>query len=73
MKFQPDGVEYDGQLSMNLQHSFDQVKEPKFFDRGTVYIQSIRTGAVTLQQAPLSIEDKQKLKVSNEHFNIRGV
>jgi hypothetical protein len=61
-------VEYDGQLSINLQHSFDQVKEPQFFDRGTVNIQSIRTGAVTLQQASLSVEDKHKLKVSNVHF-----
>jgi hypothetical protein len=65
-------VEYDGHLSVNLQHSFDQVKEPEFFDRGTVHIQSIRTGAVTLQQKPLSVEDKQKLKVSNLHFIITG-
>jgi hypothetical protein len=63
-------VEYDGHLSLNLQHSFDHVKEPQFFDRGTVHVQSIRTGAVTLQQKPLSVEDKQKLKVSSVHFII---
>lgn len=65
-------MEYDGHLSVNLQHSFDHVKEPQFFDRGTVHIQSIRTGAVTLQQKPLLIEDKQKLKVNNVHFIIIG-
>lgn len=64
--FQPDVVEYDGHLSIRLQHSFEQVKEPQFFDRGTVNIQSIRAGAVTLQQGPLSVEDKQKLKAVAE-------
>lgn len=64
--FQPDVVEYDGHLSIHLQHSFEQVKEPQFFDRGTVNIQSIRAGAVTLQQGPLSVEDKQKLKAVAE-------
>ncbi|PSN45383.1 ER membrane protein complex subunit 10 [Blattella germanica] len=62
--FQPDIVEYDGHLSIKLQHAFDQVQEPQYFDRGTVQIQSIRTGAVSLQQSPLSGEDKQKLKCS---------
>jgi len=59
-------------MTVNLQHSFDQVKEPQFFDRGTVNIQSIRTGAMTLQQGALSVEDRQKLKVSNLYFNITG-
>ena len=65
-------MEYDGHMTVNLQHSFDQVKEPQFFDRGTVNIQSIRTGAMTLQQGALSVEDRQKLKVSNLYFNITG-
>ncbi|GFG36136.1 hypothetical protein Cfor_00855, partial [Coptotermes formosanus] len=64
--FQPDVVDYDGHLSIRLQHSFDQVKEPQFFDRGAVNIQSIRTGSVTLQQDPLSVEDRQKLKAIAE-------
>jgi len=64
--FQPDVLEYDGHLTVHLQHSFDQVKEPQFFDRGTVNIQSIRTGAMTLQQVALSVEDRQKLKAIAE-------
>jgi len=65
-------LEYDGHLTVHLQHSFDQVQEPQFFDRGTVNIQSIRTGAITLQQGALSVEDRQKLKVSNLYFSITG-
>jgi len=65
-------LEYDGHLTVHLQHSFDQVKEPHFFDRGTVNIQSIRTGAMTLQQGALSVEDRLKLKVSNLYFIITG-
>jgi hypothetical protein len=65
-------LEYDGHLTVHLQHSFDQVKEPQFFDRGTVNIQSIRTGAITLQQGALSVEDRQNLKVSNLYFSITG-
>jgi hypothetical protein len=65
-------LEYDGHLTVHLQHSFDQVKEPQFFDRGTVNIQSIRTGAMTLQQDALSVEDRQKLKVSNLYFSVTG-
>jgi len=65
-------LEYDGHLTVHLQHSFDQVKEPQFFDRGTVNVQSIRTGAMTLQQGALSVEDRQKLKVSNLYFSITG-
>jgi hypothetical protein len=65
-------LEYDGHLTVHLQHSFDQVKEPQFFDRGTINIQSIRTGAMTLQQVALSVEDRQKLKVSNLYFSMTG-
>jgi len=65
-------LEYDGHLTVHLQHSFDQVKEPQFFDRGTINIQSIRTGAMTLQQVALSVEDRQKLKVSNLYFSVTG-
>jgi hypothetical protein len=65
-------LEYDGHLTVHLQHSFDQVKEPQFVDRGTVNIQSIRTGAMTLQQGAVSVEDRQKLKVSNLYFSITG-
>lgn len=61
LAFQPDVVEYDGHLSIKLQHAFDQVQEPQFFDRGTVQIQSIRTGAVTLQHPSLSADDKHRL------------
>ncbi|KAJ4450885.1 hypothetical protein ANN_02318 [Periplaneta americana] len=68
--FQPDVVEYDGHLSIKLQHAFDQVQEPQFFDRGTISIQSIRTGAVTVQQSPLTIEDKKKLKAVAEKDGI---
>lgn len=70
LAFQPDVVEYDGHLSIKLQHAFDQVQEPQFFDRGTISIQSIRTGAVTVQQSPLTIEDKKKLKAVAEKDGI---
>ena len=67
LQFQPDIVEYDGHLSMRLQHAFAQVEQPQFLDRGAVQIQSIRTGAVSLQQPPLSSDDIRKLRVSSDH------
>ncbi|KAJ9584169.1 hypothetical protein L9F63_021466 [Diploptera punctata] len=64
VSFQPDIVEYDGHLSIKLQHAFDQVQEPQFLDRGSVQIQSIRTGAVTLQQPPFSPTFCQRLHLA---------
>ena len=56
-------IDYDGQLSISLQHALDNVPEPSFTDRGTVTIHSIRTGAVLIKQNPLTPEERTKIKV----------
>lgn len=56
------GVDYDGVLNVKLRHALDHVPSPEFTDRGAITIQSIRTGAVSLQQVALSAFDRQKLK-----------
>lgn len=61
-QFQND-VEYDGILSLKLQHALDDLPDPEFTDRGAINIQSIRTGSAALQQISLPIPDRKKLKV----------
>lgn len=56
-------IEYDGQLSIVLQHALDNIPEPTYSDRGNVIIQSIRSGAVTITQNTVTPEERKKLQV----------
>ncbi|XP_066998798.2 ER membrane protein complex subunit 10 isoform X2 [Anabrus simplex] len=63
--FQAD-VDYDGLITVKLQHALDPIPSTDFSDRGLVNVQSIRTGSVALQQASLSTDDRQRLMLAAE-------
>ncbi|GLG98491.1 Putative hematopoietic signal peptide-containing membrane protein [Gryllus bimaculatus] len=69
LSFQVD-VDYDGLIKIKLQHALDHVPNPDFHDRGTVFVYSIRSGSVSLEQPPLSVSDREKLLKLSEKGGI---
>ncbi|KRT79106.1 hypothetical protein AMK59_6701, partial [Oryctes borbonicus] len=60
LKIKASQIEYDGYLSIKLEHSLDG--NDVYTDRGNITIQSLRSGVYTLQQKPLSTEERNKLR-----------
>lgn len=60
LPFQAD-VEYDGLMSIKLQHSLENGPNSNFYDRGVINIHSIRSGTVALQQTALTLSDQEKI------------
>lgn len=55
--------EYDGQVTLVVQHSLDSDPEARFVSRGTITVRSIRAGMAAFNaDGPLSSEDRIKLK-----------
>lgn len=50
----------DGEMMLSLQHSFDM--GATWADRGSVNVHSTRSGSATVDQAPLSVEERAQLK-----------
>jgi hypothetical protein len=65
-------IEYDGQLSITLTHALENIPEPVYSHRGSVVIQSIRSGAVTITQNPTTSAEKKMIKVRKHRFS-RGL
>lgn len=55
-------MEYDGFINIKLEHSLDG--SDTFTDRGNITIQSLRSSVYTMQQKPLAVEERNKLRVS---------
>ncbi|KAK9687160.1 hypothetical protein QE152_g36628 [Popillia japonica] len=73
LKANASQIEYDGYINIRLEHSLDG--SDIYTDRGNITIQSLRSGVYTLQQKPLSIEDRNKLRVlaaDNKFYQLKA-
>lgn len=59
-------VEYDGQMTMKLEHAFGNEPIPEFTDRGVIDILSIRNAAVVTKQNVLTDSEREQLKSLSE-------
>lgn len=55
-------LEYDGRVSIRLEHSFDYSPNPQYSHRGDIAIKSLHTGMSFIEQVPLTNEDIKSLK-----------
>ncbi|XP_046395160.1 ER membrane protein complex subunit 10 [Ischnura elegans] len=59
-------VDYDGQMTMKLEHALANDPNPEFKDRGVIDILSIRNAAVVMKQNVFTDEDRNQLKALSE-------
>ncbi|KAG8224808.1 hypothetical protein J437_LFUL002254 [Ladona fulva] len=59
-------VEYDGQMTVKLEHALSNDADPEFSDRGTIDVLSIRNAAVVMKQNTLTDTEAQQLKTLSE-------
>ncbi|CAB3367869.1 Hypothetical predicted protein [Cloeon dipterum] len=66
-------VDYDGQLSIDLQHALDDTPESAFKSRGSIDIRSIRSGFVDIDQDVIAPEDAAKISaLRNGVYRLRA-
>nr|CAI5847567.1 unnamed protein product [Callosobruchus analis] len=56
-------IEYDGSVTIRLQHALVASEDPTFTERGNVTIQSLRLGQATINQKSLTPEEQLQLRV----------
>ncbi|XP_071452851.1 ER membrane protein complex subunit 10 [Hetaerina americana] len=59
-------VEYDGQMTMKLEHALGTEASPDFTDRGVIEILSIRNAAVVMKQNQLTDDERRQLKALSD-------
>ncbi|VEN39697.1 unnamed protein product [Callosobruchus maculatus] len=69
-------IEYDGSVTIRLQHALVALEDPTFTERGNVTIQSLRLGQATINQKPLSSEEQLQLRdlaAKNNFYQIKSI
>ncbi|CAH1988548.1 unnamed protein product [Acanthoscelides obtectus] len=63
-------IEYDGSVTIRLQHALVASEDPVFTDRGNVTVHSLRLGQATINQRPLSPDEQLQLRdlAAKNHF-----
>jgi len=68
-------IEYDGWVTIRLEHALVSSENPVFTDRGNVTIQSLRLGSSVVNQKQLSQADRVKLRdlaASNKFYQLKS-
>ncbi|CAH1988549.1 unnamed protein product [Acanthoscelides obtectus] len=72
-------IEYDGSVTIRLQHALVASEDPVFTDRGNVTVHSLRLGQATINQRPLSPDEQLQLrvrvcdKIQRQNFSIGSI
>ncbi|GJQ88122.1 hypothetical protein Trydic_g13129 [Trypoxylus dichotomus] len=73
LKLKASQIEYDGYITIRLDHSLDG--KDVYSERGNITIQSLRSGVYTLQQKPLNLEERNKLRMlaaDNKFYQLKA-
>ncbi|KAJ8919178.1 hypothetical protein NQ315_012164 [Exocentrus adspersus] len=73
---QKSNLEHDTSVRIRLQHALKFSDNPHFTDRSNVTIQSLRLGQASIDQKPLTLEEKSQLRdlaANNDYYQVKAI